>query len=143
MIARVPGQMRNIRALVERSDEECKDILRIDRVCFVRICNLLKKLGGLRNSKHVSIREKVAIFFTVVAHHTKNRAVKFQFRRSGQTVSKHFHSILRSVLKLHSLLLVQPQPVPDNSSDHRCQKFREIKATSPWSAPWRISGKQG
>ncbi|KAL8501446.1 hypothetical protein ACS0TY_020832 [Phlomoides rotata] len=123
MIERVPSQMQNIRALVERSDEECKDMLRMDRVTFVRLCNLLQNLAGLRNSKHVSIGEKVAMFFTVLAHHTKNMAVKFQFIRSGQTVSKHFHSILRSVLKLHSLLLVQPQPVPNDSSDLRWKKF--------------------
>ncbi|KAL8546759.1 hypothetical protein ACS0TY_006469 [Phlomoides rotata] len=77
MIERVPGHMQNMRALVERSDEECKDMLRMDRVTFVR---------------------------------------------SGKTVSKHFHSVLRSVLKPHSLLLVQPQPVPGDSSDLRWQK---------------------
>ncbi|KAL8479737.1 hypothetical protein ACS0TY_026609 [Phlomoides rotata] len=47
-------------------------MLRMDRVCFVRLCNLLKNLGGLTNSKHVRIREKVAMFFTVLVHHTKN-----------------------------------------------------------------------
>ncbi|KAL8544829.1 hypothetical protein ACS0TY_005154 [Phlomoides rotata] len=76
MIERVPGQMQNMRALVKRSDEECKDMLRMDRVTFVRLCNLLQNLAGLRNSKH-----------------------------------------------LHSLLLVQPQPVLDDSSDPRWQKF--------------------
>ncbi|KAL8474223.1 hypothetical protein ACS0TY_030881 [Phlomoides rotata] len=123
MIERVPGQLQNMRALVERSDEEFKNMLRMDRVTFVRLCNLLQNLAGLRNSKHVSIGEKVAMFFIVLAHHTKNMAVKFQFIRSGQTVSKHFHSVLCFVLKLHSLLLVQPQPVPDDSSDPRWQKF--------------------
>ncbi|KAG8367265.1 hypothetical protein BUALT_Bualt16G0054500 [Buddleja alternifolia] len=32
----------------------------------------------------------------------------------GQTVSVHFHAVLNAVLKLHSLLLVKPQPVDDN-----------------------------
>ncbi|KAL8528970.1 hypothetical protein ACS0TY_006439 [Phlomoides rotata] len=103
MIERVPGHMQNMRALVEHSDEECKDMFRMDRVTFVRLCNLLQNLAGLRNSKHISIGEKVVI--------------------SGKTVSKHFHSVLRSVLKLHSLLLVQPQLVPGDSSDLRWQKF--------------------
>ncbi|KAL8541982.1 hypothetical protein ACS0TY_003006 [Phlomoides rotata] len=124
LLDQIPGQMRNMRDLVERSDEACKNMLRMDRLAFVRLCTLLQTVGGLRNSRHVSIQEKVAMFLTILGHHTKNRVVKFQFRRSGQTVSKHFHAVLRSVLKLHSSFLVQPQPVPEDCTDLRWQKFK-------------------
>ncbi|KAL8498652.1 hypothetical protein ACS0TY_021842 [Phlomoides rotata] len=124
LLDRIPGQITNMQNLVERSDEECKNMLRMDRVSFVRLCNLLQNIGGLRNSTHVTIQEKVAMFLTILAHHTKNMSVKFQFTRSGQTVSKHFHAVLKSVLKLHSLFLVQPQPVPDDCTDPRWQKFK-------------------
>ncbi|KAL8536140.1 hypothetical protein ACS0TY_011683 [Phlomoides rotata] len=59
------------------------------------------------------------MFLSILAHHSKNRYVKFQFRRSGQTVSQEFHSVLRSVLKLHSLFLVKPLHVPEDSNDPR------------------------
>ncbi|KAL8476866.1 hypothetical protein ACS0TY_029241 [Phlomoides rotata] len=59
------------------------------------------------------------MFLSILAHHTKNRSVTFQFKRSGKIVSKYFHSVLRSVLKLHYLFLV-----PDDSTDPRWQKFK-------------------
>ncbi|KAL8470799.1 hypothetical protein ACS0TY_033396 [Phlomoides rotata] len=64
------------------------------------------------------------MFLYVLAHHTKNRAMKFQFKRSGQTISKYFHGVLQFVLKLHSLFLVTPQPIPDDCTDTRWGKFK-------------------
>ncbi|KAL8460636.1 hypothetical protein ACS0TY_032229 [Phlomoides rotata] len=110
--------------LVEVSDEVCKDMLRMDRLVFSRLCSLLQDLGGLTNSKYVNVQEKVVMFLSILAHHTKNRSIKFQFKRSGQTVSKHFHSVLKYVLKLHSLFLVQPEPVAEDSEDPRWQNFK-------------------
>ncbi|KAL8513636.1 hypothetical protein ACS0TY_012936 [Phlomoides rotata] len=99
-------------------------MLRMDRVAFVHLCSLLQTAGGLNNSKYVTAQEKVAMFLSILAHHTKNRSVMFQFKRSGQTVSKYFHHVLRAVLKLHSLFLVKPQPIPDDSTDPRWHKFK-------------------
>ncbi|KAL8532950.1 hypothetical protein ACS0TY_009274 [Phlomoides rotata] len=124
LLDRIPRQIRNMNELVELSDEVCKDMLRMDRLAFSRLCNLLQDLGGLTNSKYVNVQEKVAMFLSILAHHTKNRSIKFQFKRSGQTVSKHFHSVLKSVLKLHSLFLVQPEPVAEDSEDPRWQNFK-------------------
>ncbi|KAL8526191.1 hypothetical protein ACS0TY_015421 [Phlomoides rotata] len=60
--------------LVEISDEVCRDPLRMDRISFVRLCDLLGDLGGLSNFKHVmSVQEKVSMFLSILAHHTKNR----------------------------------------------------------------------
>ncbi|KAL8507880.1 hypothetical protein ACS0TY_018433 [Phlomoides rotata] len=126
MLDRIPGQISNLRDLIDVSDEDCKNVLRMDRVTFSRFCNLLQTSGGLTNSKHVTVKEKVAIFLCILAHHTKNRFVRYKYKRSGQTISKHFHSVLQCVLKLHSLLLVQPQPVPDDSTDPRWGKFKVL-----------------
>ncbi|KAL8461473.1 hypothetical protein ACS0TY_032808 [Phlomoides rotata] len=79
----------------------------MDRLAFSHLCSLLQDLGGLTNSKYVNVQEKVAMFFR-------------------QTVSKHFHYVLKSVLKLHSLLLVQPEPVVDDSEDPRWQNFKMV-----------------
>lgn len=46
---------------------------------------------GLTRGKYVSTEEQVAMFLSVLAHHKKNRVVKFKFRRSGQTVSHYIH----------------------------------------------------
>ncbi|KAL8487643.1 hypothetical protein ACS0TY_024093 [Phlomoides rotata] len=64
------------------------------------------------------------MFFSILAHHTKNRCVKFAFKRSGQTVSKHFHAVLNSVLRLHAMFLVRPQAIGEDSDDPRWGKFQ-------------------
>ncbi|KAL8479004.1 hypothetical protein ACS0TY_030774 [Phlomoides rotata] len=124
LIDRLPGQLRNMRRLVESSDEACKDMLRIDRIAFARLCSLLETLGGLTDSRNINVQEKVAMFLTILSHHTKNRSVRFQFKRSGQTVSKHFYSVLNAVLRLHSIFLVEPDAVPDDSTDPRWGSFK-------------------
>ncbi|KAL8473446.1 hypothetical protein ACS0TY_030327 [Phlomoides rotata] len=64
------------------------------------------------------------MFFSILAHHTKNRYVTFQFKRSGQTIYKYFHAVLRSVLKLHHFFLVHSQLIPDDSTNPRWQNFK-------------------
>ncbi|XP_038896714.1 uncharacterized protein LOC120084975 [Benincasa hispida] len=49
----------------------------------------------------VNIEEMVAIFLHILAHDVKNRVGRRQFVRSGETVSRHFNSILNVVLRLH------------------------------------------
>ncbi|KAL0438707.1 UNVERIFIED_CONTAM: hypothetical protein Slati_2353700 [Sesamum latifolium] len=89
---------------------------------FCRLCYLLEQLGGLKDTK--SGKEQVAIFLSILAHHTKNRVVKYNFKRSGRTISKHFHAVLNAVLKLHPVLLATPQPVTE---DNTCSRWRWFK----------------
>ncbi|KAL8460816.1 hypothetical protein ACS0TY_032355 [Phlomoides rotata] len=124
LIDKIPAQVTYLRGLVEVSDDDCRDQLRMDRSTFHKLCHLLQFTGGLSSSRNITVAEKVAMFFSVLAHHTKNRCVKFHFRRSGQTVSKHFHAVLDCVLGLHNTFLVTPQPIPDDSTDHRWGKFK-------------------
>ncbi|KAL8521243.1 hypothetical protein ACS0TY_011689 [Phlomoides rotata] len=125
LVDRIPALVNNMRDLVKVSDDDCRKMFRMDRVAFVRLCNILQSLGGLKNSKYVTTQEKVTMFFSVLAHHTKNRSITFQFKRSGQTVSRYFHSVLRSVLTLHSNFLVQPQPIPDDTEKARYRNRKE------------------
>ncbi|KAL8525441.1 hypothetical protein ACS0TY_014885 [Phlomoides rotata] len=52
------------------------------------------------------------MFLSILVHHTKNRCVKFMFKRS------------ECILKFHNLFLVQPQPISDDSSDNRWGNFK-------------------
>ncbi|KAL8464389.1 hypothetical protein ACS0TY_034062 [Phlomoides rotata] len=92
--------------------------------CFNRLCYLLKNLGGLRSTRNVSISEQVAIFLTILSHHTKNRAVKHTFTRSGYTISKHFNNVLNTLLKLYTVLLVKHVPVHEDSTDYHWKYFK-------------------
>ncbi|KAL8537007.1 hypothetical protein ACS0TY_012260 [Phlomoides rotata] len=93
---------------------------------FIKLCRQSKcqNLGGLRDTRNVIINEQVTIFLTVLSHHTKNRVIKYNFKRSGYTISKHFNLVLNTLLKLHNVLLVTHEPVPKDNNDYRWKYFK-------------------
>ncbi|KAL8457377.1 hypothetical protein ACS0TY_035294 [Phlomoides rotata] len=103
--------------------------------CFNRLCYLLRNLGGLRDTRNVSISEQIAIFLTVLSHHTKNRVVKHSFNRSGYTISKYFNLVLNTLLKLYNVLLVTPEPVPEDSNDYRWKYFKIVNMDGNFDTP--------
>ncbi|KAL8499230.1 hypothetical protein ACS0TY_022273 [Phlomoides rotata] len=104
---KVPGQLEKLHFLVGHHDETCKDHIHMNTDCFNHLCYLLRNLGGLRDTHHVSIGEQVAIFLTVLSHHTENRVIKHSFKRPGYTISKHFNGVLNTLLNLYNVLLVR------------------------------------
>nr|XP_043616153.1 protein ALP1-like [Erigeron canadensis] len=54
----------------------------------------------------------------------KNREAKFQFRRSGETVSKHFNNVLNVVIRLENVFFRKPEPIPETSTDSRWKWFK-------------------
>ena len=66
------------------------------------------------------------MFLHTLAHHEKNRVIKFRFFRSGETVSKYFHNVLHSIIRVYGELLKRPEPVPQNSTDERWKWFKVI-----------------
>ncbi|XP_057809810.1 uncharacterized protein LOC131024320 [Salvia miltiorrhiza] len=123
-LARIPDQVKHMDRLVNISDVDCIANLRMDRNTFGRLCILLRQLGGLKDGRYVTVEEQVAMFLSVLAHHKKNRVVRFDFWRSGYTISRYIHVVLKAVLSLHILLFVKPQPVTDECADPRWKWFK-------------------
>ncbi|KAL8495750.1 hypothetical protein ACS0TY_019752 [Phlomoides rotata] len=96
----------------------------MSRGVFSRFCHLLETSGGLKSTRNCTIVEQAAMFLSIIAHHTKNRIVKSNHIRSGRTVSKHFHRVLNSVIRLHSILLSQPKPIDENCTNGKCGHFK-------------------
>ncbi|KAK6142464.1 hypothetical protein DH2020_022812 [Rehmannia glutinosa] len=124
----------------------------MDRNAFGRLCFFLENVGGLVRTRNVPISEQVAIFFTFLAHHKKNRVMKFDFKRSGQTISKHFNVVLEAVLRIHNLLLVDPQPIDENCTDFQWKWFNGclgaldgtyIEVRSPLNVKARYRNRKG
>ncbi|KAG8372448.1 hypothetical protein BUALT_Bualt12G0067300 [Buddleja alternifolia] len=124
LTVRVPKQLEILHDIISYTEEIYVDYLRMDRNAFGRLCYLLENVGGLISTKNVQIPEQVAYFLLVLAHHTKNRIVKNGFKRSGYTISKHFNAVLNAIIKLHPLLLTNPEPVPDDSTNDRWKWFK-------------------
>ena len=119
----------NIRArylsdMISLSDRSCIEQVRMDRQCFKILCSLVRGIGGLKDTKNMTVEERVAIFLNVIAFGVKNRQIKFGFQRSQETVSRNFHGVLRAILKLWRVLLKTPQPIPEDSIDNRWKWFK-------------------
>lgn len=126
LIDRINPQVRHMNRLTLISDVDCFSNLCMDRNAFGRLCILLRDRGGLRDGRFVLLEEQVAIFLGILAHHTKNRISRFQFRRSGETISHYVHLVLKAVLRLHTILLPRPDPVTENCTDHRWKHFKVV-----------------
>ncbi|KAF7826554.1 protein ALP1-like [Senna tora] len=113
-----------LRALVYASDTTCFNQIRMYRHTFNRLCGMLDRIGGLRPTKNMLVDEQVAIFLHILSHHVKNRVVQFEFERSGETVSRHFNSVLNAMMLLVDELFKQPEPVPEDSTDERWKWFK-------------------
>ncbi|KAL8484353.1 hypothetical protein ACS0TY_026870 [Phlomoides rotata] len=119
LVSRVPGKIKYLRKVIRISYEDCINHLRMSRGAFSRLCYLLETSSGLQSTRNCTIAEQVAMFLSILAHHTKNHIVKSNHIRSGRAVSKHFHRILNSVISLHSILLSQPRPIDENCTNER------------------------
>ncbi|KAL8542899.1 hypothetical protein ACS0TY_003688 [Phlomoides rotata] len=124
MVDRIPQQLQHLNELTQLSDVECFNNLRMNRDTFNRFCYLLRHSGGLIDGRYVSVGEQVAIFLSVLSHHSKVRVVKFCFKRSSHTVHQHFHNVLRVVLNLHDILLASPTLVDDEYTHPRWKHFK-------------------
>ncbi|XP_073057627.1 uncharacterized protein [Primulina eburnea] len=121
---RIPGQINHLHRIIKLGDVQCVSNLRMDRNAFARLCYLVKNVSGVVDSRYVRIEEKVAMFLSILAHHKKVRVIGHDYVRSGQTVSCHFHEVLRAILKLHPILLVKPVPVDENCSNNTWKWFK-------------------
>ncbi|KAL8470542.1 hypothetical protein ACS0TY_033185 [Phlomoides rotata] len=107
--------------------DDCRDQLRMDRAAFHKLCFILQTVCGLKSSRRVGVPEKIAMFLSILAHHTKNRCVKFAFKR---------------VLRLHVMFLVKPQPISDDDTNPHCagnpmghdgDRAKSVRGRRSWS----------
>ncbi|KAK9279309.1 hypothetical protein L1049_012988 [Liquidambar formosana] len=85
---------------------------------------MLRTIGKLKDTRHMTVEEMTALFVHILAHHVKNRVIINRFMRSGETISRHFNEVLKGVIRLQSHLLKQPEAVTENSTDGRWKWFK-------------------
>ncbi|KAG6530867.1 hypothetical protein ZIOFF_004628 [Zingiber officinale] len=114
----------NINEMTFHSDRQCVDNCRMDRRSLSKLCYLLTTRGKLKGNRNMSINELVISFLHIIAHNVKNRVRKRQIARSGETISRQFHLVLNSIMRLHNILLKKPEPIPENCTDVRWKWFK-------------------
>lgn len=126
-----PERKEYMQRLVYESDVTCLQQLRLNRAAFVKLCSVIEVDGKLKASRHLQIDEQVAICLYILAHHVKNRVAKFQFRRSGETISKYFNNVVNAVIRLEKQLFKKPEPISETSTDDTWKWFKVIYFLDP------------
>ncbi|CAI0474184.1 unnamed protein product [Linum tenue] len=117
-------RQRHLDRRIRRCDTICFSLVRMDRALFNRFCEVLAVNGRLRRTRDVNIDEMVYTFLCTISHNEKNRTLAVNLLRSGETISRSFHRVLRAVIRLNSLLMKKPIPIADNSNDYRWKHFK-------------------
>nr|KAJ0208373.1 hypothetical protein LSAT_V11C500286970 [Lactuca sativa] len=96
-----------MKILVYESDETCIPQLSMNKATIVKLFRMVDIDGKLKGSRYLQIDEQVAIFMYILAYNVKNSVAKFQFHRSGETISKNFNNVIN----------IKPEPILETSTD--------------------------
>lgn len=94
--------------LLSADNDVCREMLRMDKHVFHKLCNILRERGMLRDTPGVMIEEQLAIFLNIVGHNERNRVIQERYQHSGETISRHFNNVLRAVKSLSREFLQLP-----------------------------------
>ncbi|CAL5405637.1 unnamed protein product [Camellia sinensis] len=97
-----------IKRLTTLEDADCRSQLRMSKDVFATLISMLKRTQFLRDNPQSKVEEQVAKFLHIIGHNLRNRTIKFFYRRSGKTVSRHFHQVLKAIISLEDIFLKQP-----------------------------------
>ena len=83
-----------------RNDTTCVDMLRMNKACFFRFCQLFRDHALLEDTVHMCVEQQVAMFLYTVGHNVRNRVIATNFGRSGETVNRYFNKLLHAIGEL-------------------------------------------
>ncbi|GJW27733.1 putative nuclease HARBI1 isoform X1, partial [Tanacetum coccineum] len=89
-----------IQEILNGHPRRCYEDFRLHLDVFKDLCSDLKEHYGLKATRNVSIEESLGIFLMILAHGCGNRLAQETFNHSGETIHRHFHKVLKAVLKL-------------------------------------------
>jgi len=80
---------------------------------FLDLRDWLSQNSTLRASRYVSMEEQLMSFLWIIGHNASNREAQEQFQHSGETISRHFRSVLQAMLQLyHGFVRLPPDITP-------------------------------
>lgn len=77
---------------------------------FQRLIFILKGTGRVHDTIHCTVQEQVAIFMHTISFNMRNRNLKFYFKRSGETITRYFHTVLDAIIDMEDIFIKRPSP---------------------------------
>ena len=103
-------RQETLQAIYNSTDAKCIAMLRMRRAPFFSLCNLFRTRGLVPEIAGCTVDEQVVMFLYVVGHNQRFRVVHQSFRRSIETVHRHFHQVLYAVGELRNESIKPPTP---------------------------------
>ncbi|XP_028793310.1 uncharacterized protein LOC114760549 [Neltuma alba] len=107
--------------MLNAHDDFSREMLRMDKHVFHKLCDILRQRSLLRDTAGVMIEEQLTIFLNIIGHNERNRVIQERFQHSGETISRHFNNVLKAIKSL-SREFLQPHDTTTSSeilSSHR------------------------
>lgn len=79
------------------------EYLRLDIRRYEKLCYILKYNGGLVTIINITMKEVPTLFLRTLGHDLENWIIQAIFAHSREIMSRQFHIVLGSVLKLESI----------------------------------------
>ncbi|XP_020263598.1 uncharacterized protein LOC109839529 [Asparagus officinalis] len=99
--------------IFEGYSDSCQNFVRMRPGAFMKLATLMRKQQLLKDSRHITVEEQLAISLNILGHKSKNRMMRTQFIRSGDTVSKYFNRVLEAISRIQGRFMKQaPNEVP-------------------------------
>ncbi|XP_020259765.1 uncharacterized protein LOC109836312 [Asparagus officinalis] len=111
----------HFRRVLEGYQDSCQSYIRIRPRAFFKLVEVMKANGLLKDTRNVQVEEQLAMFLSIVGHKTKNRIIRTEFIRSGETVSRYFNKVLQAMNGLRDRYMKQaskevPEEIANNSN---------------------------
>ena len=96
-------------------------MLRMRRASIFGLCDILEVKGLLFNTLHISVEKQMTMFLHG-CYNVRNRVIRVNFLRSGETVSRYFDHVLHAIGELRGELILPPNtatsPIVAQDSSH-------------------------
>lgn len=115
---------RLIQEILEGNETRCYQDFRMNKDVFISFCKILVDRYGLVPTSGMSEYEEVGMFLMTVAHGTGNRLMQEMWNHSGETISRHFHSVLDAVCRMTRDIIIPHSNYKNGVGYHRPQHPR-------------------
>ena len=80
----------------------------MSRGVFIHLVGILRQKNKIRDTLNIRLEEQLVMFLHTLGHNLRNRKIGHNFGHSGETVSRHFHMVLKAIILLHSSYFLPP-----------------------------------
>ena len=74
---------------------KCHEMFSMKSHVFLQLCNVLQHTYGLQHTRHIRLEESIDICLMILGQKACNTLVQERFQYYGETINRHFYSILK------------------------------------------------